>query len=84
MRNWGQYSSTAVLLARKKYTFHVKLIETIVERPIKKNIESLDLTRKVSFLRHWRGKRQSATLNPQFKIAWLKIVEENWAWLQKE
>ena len=29
---------------------------TIGGRPNKKNIESLDLTRKVNFLRLWRGK----------------------------
>ena len=29
---------------------------TIGERPKKKNIESLDLTRKVKLLRLWRGK----------------------------
>ena len=38
-----------------RITFNFKL-KTIGERPNKKNIESLDLTRKVNLLRLWRGK----------------------------
>ena len=41
---------------RKKIYFSSQINLTIGERPNNKNIESLNLTRKVNLLRLWRGK----------------------------
>ena len=48
LQNWGQYSSNAVV---DWFTFYFNLIDTIGERPKKKNVELLDLPRKVNILK---------------------------------
>ena len=47
----------------KKICFSCQISVTIGERPNKKNIESLNLTRKVKFLMLWRGKSVLIILN---------------------